>query len=104
MPILIEGGQFEDFNGNVLPYYQSNAGDKVTATISVRSAIRISSIGNPLIFDYTLNTVSSTTISWLEEGFRVGDWVLIIHYNAAASVITSWYTQVNFVDDFTCGS
>lgn len=102
MPILIEQVEFTDIYGNALPYYQSNVGDPVTAVVSVRSAIRVTSTANSLIFDLTLNTVFSSTQSWIEEGFRVGDWVRIIHYNSAASVISAWYTQVNYVDEFNC--
>lgn len=102
MPIQNEGAEFTDVFGNVLPYYQSNAGDQITAKLSFRSAIRLSSLNNPLIFDLTLNQITSTTESWLEEGFRVGDWVWCRKYNGGGTLILQWWTQINLVDDFVC--
>jgi hypothetical protein len=102
MPIQIETQSFEDIFGNVLPYYQANPGDISTAIFRVRSAIRLSSVNNPLTYDPVLQQITSSTISWLEEGFRVGDWVLFVRYNSQGSGLGQAWTQINYVDDFVC--
>lgn len=97
MPIQFQSQEFTDIFGNVLPFYQSNAGDKTTAKFTLRSTIRISSVGNPLIFDSVQNQITSTVFSWLDEGFRVGGWVWIRKYNSQSNVILNWWTQINLI-------
>jgi hypothetical protein len=57
------------------------------------------SLANPLILDPSLNQITSSSLSWLDEGFRVGDTVVCYKYTSGGSLITSWTTAANYVDD-----
>lgn len=102
MPILITTADFTDNFGNTTGFYRSNVVDKVTAVINVESLIRITSQGNPLILDPSLNQVTSSAVSWIKEGFRVGDWVLARRHNSGGGVMNEWWTQITYVDDVLC--
>ena len=105
MPILISNKQFVDISANITNYYISDAGDQTIVGFNLRSAVRMSSIGNPLILDPSLNTIQSTAVSWVQEGFRVGDWVRVIIHNSGGSPIPgpngTFWSLVNYVDDIT---
>ena len=101
MAIYIDTVDFD--NGvNTTSFYQANTGDLVTATMVVRGRIRVSSVNNTLSLDPTINVVSSPNVSWIEEGFRVGDWVLAFRRASGGAIITSFWTQVVSVTDFDC--
>jgi hypothetical protein len=69
--------------------------------ITILSGIRISSLTAPLILDPSINSITSSTESWLQEGFRVGDLVTFTLYSVGGSVIQTWNTNCTFVDDTT---
>ena len=75
MSVIIENKEFIDSLGNVSNFYQSNAGDRVTAQITVASKIRVTSVNNPLTLDPTLNSIESPAQNWEEIGFREGDFM-----------------------------
>ena len=102
MPIQIQNNTFTDSFGNSTQQYISNAGDELTASFTLRSIIRISSVGNPLTLDPTLNVVTSPTIGWLDEGFRVGDWCRISLFDSGGVVLQSWYSNISYLDNTTC--
>ena len=77
MPILIDSVDFNDQFGNTTTFYKANAGDEMEVVFNVRSSIRMSSVGNPLTLDPSVNQVQSPGTGWLDEGFRVGNYVLI---------------------------
>ena len=102
MPILIDSVDFLDEWGNPLTFYKGNAGDKFEATFNIRSSMRMTSVGNPLTLDPSVNQVQSASISWLDEGFRVGDNVLVYIHNSGGSVNFTLWTTVEYVDDVVC--
>eukprot|EP01049_Picozoa_sp_SAG25_P003285 SAG25_NODE_188_length_12354_cov_23.716116_7_plen_157_part_00 len=102
MPVQILNSNFTDNFGNTTTAYKSNAGDQTIAQFKLRSTIRITSINNPLSLDPTLNVVTSPTISWLEEGFRIGDVCRISQIDSGGTILNSWYSEIVFVDDITC--
>jgi len=102
MPIQITNNNFTDEFGNVTPQYKSNAGDEIVAKFTLRSAIRITSVNNPFSLDPTLNIVTSPTVSWIQEGFRVGDIVYVRRLTGGGSIISAWFTEVVFVNDQIC--
>lgn len=99
MPIQIYDKNFTDLFGNSLTYYKTNAGDPITLDLTLRSSIRISSNTNPLFLDASINQITSSSQSWIEEGFRAGDSVDCKIYSTGGSVVHSWTTGVSYVDD-----
>lgn len=99
MPILIDNVNFTDAFGNNTTFYKANAGDEVTAVFSIRSQQRLSSVGNPLTLDATLNQVTSTSVSWLDEGFRPGQNVLVRINASGGALINQFWTTVTYCDD-----
>lgn len=99
MPIQITN---QYFNNNNLGYqynqYTANAGDRVFCKFFVRTAMRVSSVDNPLTLDVSLNQITSPAVSWLDEGFRVGDLILIAKWTSAGQGYT-YMRSVAFVDD-----
>ena len=104
MPIFIDSTDFTDALGKSTSFYESNAGDEVTATLTIRGLIRMSSVGNPLTLDPTVNQVQSTQ-SWLDAGFRPGQWVYVVVYTAGGAPLAvpnnPFWTLVSSVDDVT---
>lgn len=101
MPVQIDQSNFTDAFGNVTPFYVSNVGDEIDVKLQLRSIIRMSSIGNPLTLDPSINTVTSPT-SWIDEGFRVNDWVYIVRYASGGTALGDWWSYITFVDDTVC--
>lgn len=99
MPIFIDSVNFTSFNSGTTSFYKSNAGDEIEAVMNIRAAIRMTSVGNPLILDTSLNQVQSPSISWLEEGFRPGDSVIVYLHSSGGAVINSWWTNIVYCDD-----
>lgn len=102
MPIQIISGNFTDEFGVTTEQYKSNAGDEITCVLDVRSMIRISTVGNPLTLDVAQSSVTSPQVNWLEEGFRVGDWVRCIRLTSGGSTISDLFAKIEYVDDTTC--
>ena len=102
MPILINSTTFTDNFGNTLPFYKGNAGDKFSINFNISSIIRMTSVGNPLTIDTSLNQVLSPSVSWIKEGFRVGDPVLITIHNSGGSPAFQFYSEITYVDDTMC--
>lgn len=99
MPIVIINKTFLDNFGNALTYYQSNVGDRQNITLEVETNIRLSSVGNPILIDISTGQHTSTSQSWLQEGFRVGDTINVTKYAQDGTTILTWIATINFVDD-----
>lgn len=105
MPILVNSSNFTDAFGNSTTFYRSNAGDETTLELNVSSLIRMTSVGNSMSIDTSLNqvTIGNSQLSWLTEGFRVGDEVGIFIYNSNGSLAYLPYTtSITYVDDLMC--
>lgn len=102
MPILVDSVDFTNFNSGTTSFYRSDAGDETEAVLNIRAGIRMTSIGNPLVLDPGLNQVQSPSVSWLDEGFRPNDWVLIYRHTSGGSVISTAWSQIQYVDDIIC--
>jgi hypothetical protein len=99
MPIQIYDKNFTDIFSNSLTYYKTNAGDPIVLELTLHSSIRISSNTNPLFLDASINQITSSSQSWISEGFRTGDLVDCKIYSTGGSVVHSWTTGVLYVDD-----
>lgn len=100
MPIYVDSAEFIDAFGNNTPFYKSNTGDEVTVELNIRGSIRMSSVGNPLTLDPTTNQVTSAGQSWLDNGFRPGQFLYCVRYTSGGAVIPPvFWTQVAYVDD-----
>ena len=100
MPVQIVSQNFTDIFGSTKSFYQSDAGDLISASIVVKSSIFASSatagssfVLNPI--DNILTAVGS--INFLTEGFRIGDWVVFTKHGAGGGAIALWITQVTNV-------
>jgi hypothetical protein len=99
MGVIIDNAVFT-YGASPTTFYQSNAGDQVTATIRIRGQLRVSSLNNTLTLDPSTNQITSPGVSWLDEGFRPGDWLLVyIRLYPSGSATTSFWTQVQAVTD-----
>jgi hypothetical protein len=99
MPVQIFNKTYTDIFGNSLGFYRMNAGDKVKLALTLRATIRFSSLTNPLFLDAITNQITSSSQSWIEEGFRPGDNVTCNVYDVSSTSIYSWTTSVLYVDD-----
>lgn len=102
MPITIQNKQFTDSFGNNLSFYQSNAGDRVVATIDLKSTISVITGGSVYL---TLNPVGNI-ITWTSgdfeaEGFRNGDTIVCRKFTSGGSAIALWVTNVENVNGST---
>lgn len=102
MPIVVNNTEYTDEFGNVTSFYRANAGDRFTVKYEIASIIRISSVGNPLVLDSSLNTVTSSGVLWEEEGFRPGYTVEITIRTNGGSILYQWQAQINFIDGLVC--
>ena len=99
MPIVVLNSEYQDGFGYVGSTYISNAGDVSTLELTVAESIRVTTVSNPFTFDPILNIITSPSQSWLNEGFRSGDIVVISKYDSAGVLITSHETTVASVTD-----
>tara|TARA_R110000772_G_scaffold88986_5_gene184647 strand:+ start:3240 stop:5543 length:2304 start_codon:yes stop_codon:yes gene_type:complete len=103
MPILIDSTEFTNPFGSVESFYQSNAGDEMTAVMTIRGQIRMTSVGNPLTLDPTVNQVQSSGQSWLDNGFRVGQILYCVRYTSGGTPMSipnnPFWTEVTNVND-----
>jgi len=99
MPIIVENSNYTNSFGYSGSTYVSNAGDVTTLELTVAEQIRISTLNNPFTFDPLLYILTSPTVSWLDEGIRVGDLVYIARYNANGSISHDHTATVTSVTD-----
>lgn len=98
MGVIIDSAIFT-YGAAPTTYYRADAGDLVTATLRIRSQMRVTSINNTITLDPSTNQLTSPGVSWINEGFRPGDWVLYyIRNNPSGTVVfgPAW-TQVQSV-------
>ncbi len=99
MPIILKNKTYTDSFGNSGSTYVSNAGDQVTLELVVSEKIRITTINNPFTFDPLLFIFTSPAKSWLDEGFRVGDFVHIERFDSAGSSTASGFAVATAISD-----
>lgn len=97
MPVNLVSTTFSDEWGNVTPAYKSNAGDRITAVLTLESSVRVSSVSNSLLLDPSINTITWNGGDFLAEGFRVGDPVVFTLYSAGGTVLQTWTTTATLV-------
>ena len=103
MGILIDSVNYTDPFGVGTSFYKSDAGDECTAVMTIRTLIRMSSVGNPLTLDPTTNQVQSAGVSWLDAGFRVGQDVYVVRSTSGGATIpTPFWSTIVYVDDIVC--
>lgn len=94
MPVIIQNKTFLDAVLNPTNFYRSNSGDLCELELTFSGKIRLTSINNPLSLDPILKIVTSPTINWEDEGFRVNDYVKIIKRDASGTNIGSYVAQI----------
>ena len=106
MPVQIFNKNYTDIFSNSLSYYKTNVGDPISLDLTLHASIRISSQTNPLFLDLSTTPyyITSSSQSWIDEGFRVGDTVTIDSFDALSSTPTTSFTAtVVYVDNTTLG-
>ena len=104
MPVVVTNKSFTDIFGNTQGYYKSNTGDQAYFTFEVQTSIRLSSISNPILFDIPAGELTSASLSYKDEGFRVGDTIQITKYDSGGAVLITWNATLQyFVNDYTIG-
>ena len=99
MPVIVENSNYTNAFGYSGSTYVSNAGDVTTLELTVAEQIRVSSLNNPFSFDPVLNILTSPVVSWIDEGIRVNDLVIIVRYNSNGTILHSHTTNVSSVTD-----
>jgi hypothetical protein len=99
MPVQIFNKNYTDIFSNSLSYYKTNVGDPISLDLTLHASIRLSSLTNPMFLDASINYITSSSQSWIDEGFRVGDSVTCNIYSVGGGVVHTWTTAVNFVDN-----
>ncbi len=102
MPVQINNKQFTDIFGTSLTYYKTNVGDPMNLDVQLHSSIRFTSLTNPMFLDWTTSQITSTSQSWIEEGFRIGDTVTVIVYDVNGILFNTFTATIMFVDATTC--
>lgn len=95
MPVILENNNYTNIFGYSGSTYKSNAGDRTALELTVSESIRITTVNNPFTFDPLLNILTSPSQSWIEEGFRSGDNVLIGKYDKNGALILQHYAVVS---------
>jgi hypothetical protein len=55
-----------------------------------------------MFLDWTTSQITSTSQSWIEEGFRIGDTVTVIVYDVNGILFNTFTATIMFVDATTC--
>lgn len=98
MPVILNEIEYTDAWGNTLNFYRGNAGDVQTARLKCTSIIQVTSVGNPISFDPVTNAFISSTKSWEDEGFRVGQTIRGRRLEASGTQISSWTSTLTYVE------
>jgi hypothetical protein len=101
MPILITNNEFTDEWGNVTSFYRSNAGDRLSMKLTMRSSIVLISAVNPMIFNPIANEITSSGVSFEAEGFRTGDTVSCLITDQNGTPVLLWSTFLEYVNGYT---
>jgi len=99
MPVQIFNKSYTDIFGNSLSYYKTNVGDPINLDLTLHASIRMSSNTNPMFLDGAINYITSSSQSWIDEGFRVGDTINCSIHAFDGSVLTSWTATIYYVDN-----
>ena len=99
MPVQIFNKNYTDIFSNSLSYYKTNVGDPMSLDLTLHASIRLSSNTNPMFLDASINYITSTSQSWIEEGFRVGDTIDCVIYTPTGTVVNTWTTSILYVDN-----
>ena len=107
MPIQVVSQEFTDIFGNSLSFFQANAGDKITFTADIHSSIRISSQQSPFQLNLSVYPyeITSPSLSWLEEGFRLNDTVQVTVWNpnSTTPAIPAYTATIDYIDNNVIG-
>ena len=99
MPVQIFNKNYTDIFSNSLGYYKTNVGDPMSLDLTLHASIRMSSNTNPFFLDGSINYITSSSQSWIDEGFRVGDSITLTIYDSGGASIMTWNASVIYVDN-----
>jgi hypothetical protein len=100
MPIQILSKEYTDLFNVDRSFLRGNAGDRQLLKVWMRCSISISSLNNPLTLDISNYQIISSSQSWLDEGFRLGDTVQLDFYDQLNPVpLNSYQADITYIDD-----
>lgn len=106
MPIQITNKTYTDIFGNTLGFFQANAGDKVSLKLDIESSIRLSSQESPFQLNLSVYPyeITSPSISWIDEGFRINDNIKISIFDPYSPIpLNSYFATIDYIDDNIIG-
>lgn len=105
MPTRLISNSYSDIFGNVTSYYKSNVGDKITLTSTIETNISVTEDStNNIKLDWIDNQIIiQGSLSWINEGFKIGDTISLIAYNPSGSVYSTRNFTIDYVDNYVLG-
>lgn len=102
MPVQIFSKNYTDIFGNSLGYYKTNVGDSITLDAVLHASIRFTSLTNPMFLDWTTSQITSSSLNWINEGFRAGDSVVVVVYDVNGILFNTFTSTILYVDGVIC--
>ena len=102
MPVQIFSKNYTDIFGNSLGYYKTNVGDPITLDVVLHASIRFTSLTNPMFLDWTTSQITSSSLNWINEGFRAGDTVVVVVYDVNGILFNTFTSTILYVDGVIC--
>lgn len=102
MPVQIFSENYTDIFGNSLGYYKTNVGDPITLDVVLHASIRFTSLTNPMFLDWTTSQITSSSLNWINEGFRAGDTVVVVIYDVNGILFNTFTSTILYVDGVIC--
>lgn len=105
MPTRLISNSYSDIFGNTLSYYKSNVGDKITLTNTIETNISITEDStNNIKLDWIDNQIIiQGSLSWINEGFKIGDTISLIAYNPSGTIYSTRNFTIDYVDNYVLG-
>ena len=94
MPVQIFSENYTDIFGNSLGYYKTNVGDPITLDVVLHASIRFTSLTNPMFLDWTTSQITSSSLNWINEGFRAGDTVVVVIYDVNGILFNTFTSTI----------
>lgn len=105
MPTRLISNSYSDIFSNVTSYYKANVGDKISLTSTIETNISVTEDStNNIKLDWIDNQIIiQGSLSWVSEGFKIGDSISLIAYNPSGTIYSTRNFTIDYVDNYTIG-